>query len=184
MLKVKAEALAFAAHFIGDISQPLHASNFALGGNHIYAKFLGYAGSKSDAEFHTNMHFIWDISVPQKQIATEFGGSWDKWVDALEANGAAAGPVTGVQCAQTVDPTDFLAVRKCVDSWAIESDILTCDVVFKNGGEAALPFLDKKNDPNQIDLSGDYYAAVKSVVDQQIYRGGIRLAAFLNNIFQ
>ena len=49
------EALKFVVHFIGDVHQPLHASdNGDRGGNEIRVKFLGR---------RTNLHAVWDTGI-------------------------------------------------------------------------------------------------------------------------
>lgn len=52
---VRAEALRFLIHFVGDIHQPLHdADNGDYGGNRVQV-FLGRR--------HTNLHAVWDVDV-------------------------------------------------------------------------------------------------------------------------
>lgn len=52
---VRAEALRFLIHFIGDLHQPLHSSNHDdRGGNQIHV-LLG--------KRHTNMHAVWDVDT-------------------------------------------------------------------------------------------------------------------------
>jgi len=51
----KAYALAFLIHFVGDLHQPLHASNNNdKGGNEVEVNFLGH---------ETNLHHIWDTNI-------------------------------------------------------------------------------------------------------------------------
>jgi len=49
------EALKFVVHFVGDLHQPLHASdNDDRGGNEIHIKYLGR---------RTNLHAVWDTAI-------------------------------------------------------------------------------------------------------------------------
>jgi hypothetical protein len=49
------EALKFVVHFVGDVHQPLHASdNGDRGGNEVRVKFLGR---------RTNLHTVWDTGI-------------------------------------------------------------------------------------------------------------------------
>jgi S1/P1 Nuclease len=50
-------AAKFLVHFLGDIGQPLHCENLDVGGNTID---VTYSGSS------TNLHSVWDSSIPQK----------------------------------------------------------------------------------------------------------------------
>jgi hypothetical protein len=49
------EALKFLVHFVGDLHQPLHASdNDDRGGNEVHVRFLGRS---------TNLHAVWDTGI-------------------------------------------------------------------------------------------------------------------------
>lgn len=51
----RAYALAFLIHFVGDLHQPLHASNNNdKGGNEVEVSFLGHS---------TNLHRVWDTNI-------------------------------------------------------------------------------------------------------------------------
>ncbi|HKI45178.1 MAG TPA: S1/P1 nuclease, partial [Balneolales bacterium] len=51
----RAYALAFLIHFVGDLHQPLHASNNDdKGGNEVEVTFFGH---------HTNLHRVWDTNI-------------------------------------------------------------------------------------------------------------------------
>ncbi|TFK20649.1 phospholipase C/P1 nuclease [Coprinopsis marcescibilis] len=55
------EALKFLIHFVGDMHQPLHLTGRARGGNSIKVRF----GNKQ-----SNLHSVWDTSIPTKLIRT------------------------------------------------------------------------------------------------------------------
>lgn len=57
----------------------------------------------------------------------------------------------------------------CPDQWARQSNILNCEHVWR---------FDPKDD-----LSKDYYDKARYLVDMVIAKGGVRLAAVLNEIF-
>ncbi|CAG8663816.1 13394_t:CDS:2, partial [Racocetra persica] len=56
---LRAEALNFVVHFIGDLHQPLHITARDRGGNGSPALFEGH---------HTNLHSIWDTTLLYKRI--------------------------------------------------------------------------------------------------------------------
>jgi hypothetical protein len=65
----RVQALAFLTHFVGDLSQPLHAGeNHDQGANKIKASYGVIAG-------RTNLHSIWDGYLAERAISTPPGGA-------------------------------------------------------------------------------------------------------------
>jgi hypothetical protein len=56
----RSEALNFLVHFVGDISQPLHAVAEARGGNDIHVTVFG---STQCGDYACNFHSVWDSSL-------------------------------------------------------------------------------------------------------------------------
>jgi len=162
----KTEALKFLIHFIGDIHQPLHVS-FAsdLGGNTIKGTYDGSS---------TNLHSVWDTSLITTRVSEDFGGDANKYVNYLvdkirtDWKSLAA---TWQNCNSTDDST----VYSCPNEWANESAKLACEYAYtdQNGKEI----------PNGFKLGAPYYDFVKDIVDEQLAKGGVRLAATLNKIW-
>ena len=54
------EALKYLVHFVGDMHQPLHASNdHDRGGNDVTVTFMGW---------QTNLHAVWDIGIIERAV--------------------------------------------------------------------------------------------------------------------
>lgn len=70
------------------------------------------------------------------------------------------------ECSNLADP------NKCGIEWATETNQLVCTYVFAPGLEWV-----KVND-----LGGEYYEGAVSVVELQLARAGVRLAAWINAI--
>lgn len=67
-LAERVQALAFLTHFVGDLSQPLHAGeHHDRGGNNIKASYGLIAG-------RTNLHSIWDGYLAERAISTPPAG--------------------------------------------------------------------------------------------------------------
>jgi hypothetical protein len=65
----RVQALAFLTHFVGDLSQPLHAGeHHDQGGNKVKASYGVIAG-------RTNLHSIWDGYLAERAISTPPGGA-------------------------------------------------------------------------------------------------------------
>ncbi|GFF63706.1 hypothetical protein IFM51744_11166 [Aspergillus udagawae] len=58
----------------------------------------------------------------------------------------------------------------CIKLWADESNRLNCAIVFKRG----IPYITNE------DLAGEYYDDAAPIIEEQIYKAGVRLAAWIN----
>ncbi|CAI7637304.1 unnamed protein product [Penicillium glandicola] len=75
-------------------------------------------------------------------------------------------PATVTEC------NDVTLPQKCIKQWATESNQLNCAVVFKRG----LRYLTTQ------DLAGDYYEYAVPVIEEQIFKAGVRLATWIDSI--
>lgn len=73
----RAQAAKFVIHFVGDLHQPLHNEDVALGGNRIHVRWDG-------KDF--NLHHVWDTSIAEKWIGGVRGKPYpiaEKWANQL-----------------------------------------------------------------------------------------------------
>jgi hypothetical protein len=154
------EALKFLTHFLGDIHQPLHVS-FASdkGGNDEVGTFLNYKDK--------NLHAVWDEYIIYERMDSDFGRSETQFLSHLVSR------TTG-DLASKVSTWNKYAGSTSVDSWATETAKLACEYAYtdENGNHIA----------NGFDLQTGYYKFVLETVEEQLVKGGIRLAALLNHI--
>jgi len=159
-------AIRFTIHFHGDIHQPLHVS-FASdrGGNDITGTFFGDP---------MNLHQVWDSGIINQRIQTDFSGSQTKYVNYLiqQINGPWNSLVPQWD---SCDAPKAKTVYNCPDQWATETAALACTYAYtdQNG----------KKIQNGFNLGNPYYQWVKGVIDQQLAKGGIRLANTLNKLW-
>jgi len=157
--------VAFAAkmivHFIGDIHQPLHDEALDVGGNTIDVTFGGTS---------TNLHAVWDTSIPEKYTGGYALSDAKTWASTLTTaiksgtyKSSAAGWLTGMDLS---DPQSSAMI------WASDTNAYVCSTVMPNGVSAV----------ENVDLSGAYYTATLPVVKEQIAKAGYRLAGWLNLI--
>jgi len=178
---MRADALRFAIHFVGDIHQPLHAStNNDLGGNCVPVTFFGHTPAPSgppSAMFLPNLHEVWDTEILER-----FSVGTSAWDLAQELEGKFSGPIAAWQR----QPTDFAA-------WAWESHELAEKIVYGH-----LPHLLPIERPRRMtqcplrglgpsaldeNLADDYQAAASAVIEEQLAKAGARLAALLNSLW-
>ncbi|KAH8812931.1 phospholipase C/P1 nuclease domain-containing protein [Xylogone sp. PMI_703] len=159
---VRAEALMYLIHFIGDIHQPLHIENLDRGGNGIPVCF------DSRCSPTENLHSIWDTDIIHKINGlnltinqTEEREAAQKWADSLFASRQHD---VETECDDIDDPED------CAMEWARETNAYICSYVLANGVE----WLENN------DLGGDYYDGAVPIVESQIANAGARLGAWLN----
>lgn len=133
--------------------QPLHAENVDRGGNSIHVLF---------GRAHTNLHHVWDTSIPEKIVGGYRLADAKKWAASLSQE-IESGSFRSVASSWL----DGTALSDPVSSsliWATESNAAICTTVLPNGIDAV---------ENQ-DLSGDYYDAAVPIVELQIAKGGYR----------
>lgn len=162
------EALKYLLHFIGDIHQPLHTEDLSRGGNDIPVSFDGHHTQR------LNLHSVWDSAIPRKlnglsfdAHATEEKPAAAIWADKLSKRIEAGElSVDDSECTNLSDPNE------CGISWATETNVLVCAYVLAPGVDWV-----KEND-----LGGEYYEGAVPLVEVQIARAGVRLAAWVNAI--
>lgn len=135
-------ALKMVIHLMGDLHQPMHLGRYSdRGGNRHKVSFF-------DKE--TNLHSVWDTSLPEaahKWSYTEWADQTDRATAELEA---------------ALLDGDF-------NSWAAETYEIAKEVYAAT--------------PQDTAISYDYIARWSPVVEQQLLKGGLRLAYILNCIF-
>ncbi|KAG6039451.1 hypothetical protein E4U41_002536 [Claviceps citrina] len=160
----RAQAAKFVVHFVGDLHQPLHNEDVALGGNQIDVLFDGKT---------FNLHHVWDTSIAEKWL----GGpqrkpypSAEQWAKQL------AGEIEHGQFAAQreawLKDLNFRDATETAMAWSREANALVCTHVLPEGAAAI---------ENQ-ELGGDYFEKAGPVVEVQVARAGLRMAAWLDKI--
>jgi hypothetical protein len=145
------QALAFLAHFVGDLHMPLHAGDRGdRGGNDFPASYGLIAG-------RANLHSIWDGYLAERGISTPAGG--------------AAGILAGLSAEQR----DALAAGT-VEEWARQNWEVSRE--FAYGSILADPCGPKPDARPIIDEATTQ--RLIPVIRAQIARGGLRLARLLD----
>ncbi|KAK2793005.1 hypothetical protein FQN52_002152 [Onygenales sp. PD_12] len=154
-------ALKFVAHFLGDISQPLHTSGVAAGGNGIDVVFGGE---------ETNLHSVWDdlIVLSDAKVEDFSNKTIDPYFSELlhksKKDNFFIPTKDWVAC---TDPSTPIA---CAMAWARDSNEWNCDYVFSqilNGTDL---------------LESGYATGAYPIVKLQISKSALRLGTWLNNI--
>jgi len=140
--------------FIGDIHQPLHDEALDIGGNTVDVTFNGDS---------TNLHAVWDTSIPEYFIggnSLTLAKSWASELTTAIKTGTyksdASGWLDGINLS---DPQSSAMV------WASDSNAFVCSTVMPNGVAAT----------EDVDLSGDYYTSALPIVKEQFAKAGYRL---------
>lgn len=151
------EALLFLSHFIGDIHQPLHVGFTGdEGGNTITVHWY---------RRKANLHHVWDNMIIETAVRDFYNSDLTLMINAIWRN------ITD-SWSDDVYPwrrcnTDELA---CPNPYAVESIGLACKWAYRNATPGTI-------------LSDDYFLSRLPIVEKQLGKGGIRLAATLNRIF-
>jgi len=182
--RVRADALRFIIHFVGDLHQPLHCvSNNDLGGNCVPIDFFGNVPVEKNPEHESyapNLHAIWDFGIIQHLKGTETVAQWAAALDRQFRSQVGAWQGEGIN----------------VENWAWEGHDLADSVVYAKL-PVAIPVEKPEvvkgcNDDNHVSarmlklheqVSQNYVDAVAPTVDQQVAKAGVRLAMVLNQIW-
>lgn len=181
---VRADALRYVIHFIGDLHQPLHTtSNNDRGGNCVPVEFFGKPPSETNKQsesFQPNLHAIWDTNIlaqfagdrTTQQLADELdakfknqipswqSGSLDPKAWAWEGHEVAERAVYGsLPNKVAIEPPR--EVSSCADDDHIAMRMLN---------------LNEK-------LADEYENAAAPVIQEQLTKAGIRLATILDDLW-
>ncbi|KAI8913544.1 S1/P1 nuclease-domain-containing protein [Gorgonomyces haynaldii] len=157
-------ALKFLIHYFGDVTQPLHNSAKSTGGNSISVTYNG--GS-------SNLHAIWDTGMVQDRMGEKGGqSSYASYLVQQINSGSYASQASGWISSKKYNAVSQYGNNAASLEYSADSDAIDCSYVYpaynKNQGS---------------DLSGNYYTGAIPYIDQQLAKGGYRLAYHLNQAF-
>jgi hypothetical protein len=151
----KQNALRFVVHLVGDLHQPLHAGKCCdKGGNDIKVSWFGRP---------TNLHAVWDSSlVDEEQLSfTELAAKLERHTSDRD-----------VIDWWDINPRDWMSESAEVREQIYADIPAPKKVTGKKAKGEALP-----------DLSYDYVFKFTPVMERRLQKAGVRLAAYLNDIF-
>ena len=143
-------ALKYLLHFVGDVHQPLHASdNHDRGGNCV---LVSLGGNRT-----VNLHAYWDTAVVEAAVGKDVATA------AVKLNGH-------------ITTAQRTAWRQGdASSWATESFQVSRSTVYTIGSRAGC-----ESDAAPITISPGYAVAAQAAAQVQLERAGVRLALVLN----
>lgn len=159
----RTQALNFLVHFLGDVHQPLHCEdNGDQGGNAIKVTFYGRP---------QKLHAIWDSEILERAtgLRTMMPGYRIDHGAARAVAQKLNKAIDPNQAARWAPPDMLAHIHDTTVQWATESHLLAQSAYRAMDGNTRL------DDP--------YENQEWPVVQQQLERGGIRLAELLNEIF-
>jgi hypothetical protein len=179
----RADALRFLIHFVGDIHQPLHdADNGDQGGNCVPVQYeddpVRMTNQQSES-FTPNLHSVWDTEMLESMLADR-DMSLDQFADSLDRRYAPNLPRWN---------------KGTVTDWAWEGHDLASSFAYRTlpafvprdtSGRTAKSCAEnnhvgKRMADLHIVLGDRYDSANRPVVEEQLAKAGIRLAALLNS---
>ena len=144
------------ARFTDGFPQPLHDEAEARGGNGISVKWNGAT---------TNLHAVWDTQMVEKAAGGSSAAAYGAWAQTLEARIDSG--IYSSQKASWTACSNIKTASACALAWAQDANAINCQYVLKV-------------DETGQELSGSYYDGAKPYIEQQIAKGGYRLAAWIN----
>jgi hypothetical protein len=176
--RLRAEALRYIIHFVGDLHMPLHATtNNDVGGNCVPVHYLRRKPRAHNNSYTPNLHSIWDTAIVERDME---GADPAEYADRLEEVFAA----------------DLPGWRKAgihIDEWAWEAHTLANSVAYgklvpKVPVETPLPVTACTDDNNigqrmfnlHLVAAQTYQLAAASTAEKCLAQAGLRLALILN----
>jgi hypothetical protein len=183
--QVRADALRYVIHFVGDLHQPLHTTtNDDRGGNCVPVAFFDHAAEETNPakeDYRPNLHGVWDTDIIERyahgrtaqQIADELESKFKSQIGSWESEPVdlAAWSWEGHDVAENTVYDDLptkVAIEKpqevktCADDDHISTRMLN---------------LNEK-------IGADYENAAENAMQEQLAKAGARLAAVLNSVWK
>lgn len=189
-IAVKRIALRYLIHVVGDTHQPLHVGNgLDLGANLCNVNVQKGSGSQS-----MNLHGYWDTTVVEG-LKDRLRGRSKKWFGSTELAAAIL-----AEYGSLVTPTQISALQSSTpEQWVAESSHLRrhrsypdaefvadekqrpyCKFLLKDARGVGIMH-DEFYDPTKIPLiTYDLQKKHQALVEEQLFKGGVRLANLLN----
>jgi hypothetical protein len=181
--RARADALRFAIHFVGDIHQPLHAStNNDLGGNCVPVAFFGHAPTPSGPKstmFTPNLHEVWDVEIIERFSSGKSPSAVAKELDQEFSARISAWRGQRIDFAawawESHELAEKIAYGRLPHPLPIETPRPMTACAVSGDGEVGAPMSEN--------LGDDYQDAASPIVQEQLAKAGVRLAAFLNTLW-
>ena len=165
------QALKFVVHFVGDLHQPLHSGeNHDQGGNKIPVDFMGQ--TIAYGKYKMNLHSVWDTAIIERRLAAHEGPN----AHAADLRQGAA--LIADRLRADIRPRDakvWLAPPATPAAWALDAHDLARDYAYRGIARPGEP-----SPSETVALGADYDTMAWAVVQLQLERAGVRLAAVLN----
>jgi len=161
----RGDATKFLIHFLGDLTQPLHTCARLRGGNEAHITFGGKTSVHSDSAM--NLHGIWDYSMITKIISTQYNNDQSAYLDHLYSVATSSDLASDVASWTACLSASSSSAMDCAMSWASDSDAINCQGVWGA----------YDSDPKQ-DFAGQYFDTMWPVLERQLIKAGVRMAAF------
>lgn len=155
-------AIQVLVHLIGDVHQPLHASDHEdRGGNDVSVRFLLQGGARRS----TNLHSAWDTDF----VKAAFTSADERKIAQDLLAGADGSAIQSWQ-------------HGSASAWLAESYAISADFAYKDlpGFSCAIG----NGDIGPIDLGEDYVARATAAIPRQLLKAGARIAYVLNRAFR
>ena len=163
--RTRNEALKWVVHLVGDLHQPLHASDDDdQGGNKVRITFLGKAADDSAdgrTQYPYNLHTAWDRLIPYRAFDQQ--GGYERFLQDMPSEATEADWKVGD-----------------MDQWAQESFVLARDFIYPS---LPIGFTCGKPISGVVPIDARVEVLSEIIASAQIRKAGVRLAKVLDDAF-
>ncbi|HWU92543.1 MAG TPA: S1/P1 nuclease, partial [Sphingomicrobium sp.] len=157
----KQTALRFVVHIVGDLHQPLHVGKCCdRGGNEVKVTYFGKP---------TNLHSVWDTMLVDDEKL-----SFSELADKLERHTTPQ----DVMNWWDINPRDWIS-----ESGELRDTLYPTAADMPKTDKGKAKSRNKSKEPPVPDLSYSYQYKMTPLMEKRLSQGGVRLAAYLNDIF-
>lgn len=176
--RLRAEALRYLIHFVGDLHMPLHAAdNNDLGGNCVPVRYFRRRPRAHHNSYTPNLHYIWDTAIPERDMEGAEPPEYAEFLTENFARQVDRWQKAGIQVAdwawESHDLAESVAYAKLSPAIPAETPVEThaCTDA-RNIGERMLQL--------HAVAGTEYQEAAAPVVEERLMQAGVRLAMILN----
>ncbi len=176
--RLRADAVRYIIHFVGDLHMPLHATtNDDEGGNCVPVRYLRRRPQEHNGSFTPNLHGLWDTAILERDMEGAEPPEYAQFLGQVFSSDIPKWQAAGIH----------------VEDWAWESHDLAESFVYgalipQVPVETPAPVHTCSDDNNigermmhlNLFAGQNYQEAAAPIVEERIARAGVRLAMILN----
>jgi nuclease S1 len=176
--RLRADAVRYLIHFVGDLHMPLHATtNDDEGGNCVPVRYLRRRPQEHNGSFTPNLHGLWDTAILERDMEGAEPPEYAQFLGQVFSSDIPKWQAAGIHVEdwawESHDLAEFIVYGALIPQVPVETPapVHTCSDD-NNIGERMMHL--------NLFAGQNYQEAAAPIVEERIARAGVRLAMILN----